>query len=236
MMNCTDIEQILDEYNDGELSAEERLAVESHTQGCESCRESLAEVSAMREALRVLPVVEASPDFEERVFAEVRKQHAPASSNRFMTGFATAMVASFALWFASTIFLPSVDEAQLQMIDVASNEASTVRLMFESAEDIESVTLSLVLPDNVQIKGYEGRRKLTWQTSLTKGENILALPIIAIGNGQGELVAILNYGDKSKQLRILLRTNNDGALNTPLEMLSPESVIGAARRPVWKAV
>ena len=222
-MKCTEIEQILDDYIDDELSVEDRLAVESHTQSCESCRESLAEVRAMRAALSDLPMVEASPDFEERMFAEVQKQHAPASSNRFATGFATAMVASFALWFASTIILPSIDEPQLQMIDVASNEASTVRLMFESAEDIESVTLSLVLPDNVQIKGYEGRRELSWQTSLTKGENILALPMIAIGNGKGELVATLNYGDKSKQLRILLRTNSDGALNAPFELIPHES-------------
>jgi len=92
------------------------------------------------------------------------------------------------------------------------NQARTVKLVFEAPMDLAEVTLSVELPENVELEGYAGQRQLVWQTSLNKGQNILALPVIAIGNGQGELVAQLSYGDKTKQFHIVLKTTSDGAL------------------------
>ena len=215
MMKCTDVQKYIDDYLDDAMSLGEQKAVESHIEQCVSCQQALEAHKAVRHALRSLPVDEASPDFEARVFAAVRSQYSTGgrhSGNRFVAGFATAMVASLALWFASTVYTPQFDEETSQVVNVAMNQARTVKLMFDAPMDLAEVTLTVELPENIELEGYAGRKQLVWQTNLNKGQNILALPIIATGDGQGELLAQLSYGDKTKQFRILLKTSSDGAL------------------------
>jgi hypothetical protein len=226
-MNCTDVQTDLDDYIDGDLPFNEKKAVELHLSNCVSCQQSFDEFKAIRQALNTLPVEQASADFESRVFSEVRSQYAERSrgtrrfGNRFTAGFVTAVAASVVLWFTSTVFLPVLDDQQPQIINVAMNQTHKVRLMFDAPADLDQVTLSLELPDNIELEGYTGQRQLVWQTSLKQGENILALPVTAIGSGQGELVAKLSYGDRLKQFRILLRTTDDGAFNDQINHLKP---------------
>ncbi len=215
MMKCTDIQKYLDDYLDDAMSLGEQKAVESHIEKCASCQHALQAQSTVRQALRSLPVDDASPEFEANVFAAVRSHYGTRSSkhsaNRFVTGFATAMVASLALWFASTVSTPQFDVQTPQVVNLAMNQARTVKLMFDAPTDLAEVTLTVELPDNIELEGYTGQKQLVWQTSLNKGQNILALPVIAIGNGQGELVAKLSYGDKIQRFRIVLKTASDGA-------------------------
>jgi len=215
-MKCTDVQKYLDDYLDDAMSLGEQKAVESHIEQCASCQQALRAQDAIRQALRTLPVDEASPDFEDRVFAEVRSHYGRRnkrhSSSRFVAGFATAMVAGLALWFTSTVFIPQIEQPSPQTVTVAMNQTRTVKLMFDAATDLASVTLKVELPDNIELEGYAGQKQLVWQTNLNKGQNILALPVMAIGNGQGELVAQLSYGDKTQRFRILLKTADNGAL------------------------
>ena len=220
MMKCTDLQKVLDDYLDQTMSLAERRAVEAHIEYCVSCQQALGAHKTIRQALRSLPVEQASPDFEAKVFAAVSSHYGTRSGhsgNRFITGFATAMVASLALWFASTVFTPQLiqqtpDEQAPQMINLAMNQLRTVKLMFEAPKDLAEVTLSVELPENIELEGFAGQKQLVWQTKLNKGQNVLALPVIATGNGHGELVARLSYGDKTKEFHIVLKTDDDGAL------------------------
>ena len=220
MMKCTELQKYLDDYLDETTSSAERKAVETHIEHCVSCQQALEAHKTIRQALRSLPVEEASPDFEAKVFSAVSSHYGTGngrSGNRFTAGFATAMVASLALWFASTVYTPQLiqqtpDEQAPQMINLAVNQARTVKLMFEAPTDLAEVTLSVELPSNIELEGFAGQKQLIWQTNLNKGQNILALPIIATDDGQGELVARLSYGDKTKQFHIVLKTADDGAL------------------------
>ena len=105
------------------------------------------------------------------------------------------------------------------VIAVALNDVQTVRLSFDAANDIESVALSIGLPQNIEIQGYPGQKQLAWKTRLEKGQNILALPVMAIDKGQGELVAELSYGDKKQTLRIVLKTLDNKVLNYSVQPL-----------------
>ena len=220
MMKCTDIQKYLDDYLDDAMSLGEQKAVESHLQQCDSCQREMDARRAVRQALRSLPVEQASPDFEKKVFAGVRSHYSTHSGShfdkRFVAGFGTAMVASLALWFTSTVYSPQLDEQNPQSgpqtVTLAMHQARTVKLVFEAPSDLAEVTLTLELPENVELEGYAGQKQLVWQTNLNKGQNILALPVIAIDDGQGELLAQLNYGDKTQQFRVVLKTTSDGAL------------------------
>lgn len=221
MMKCTDLQNILDEYLDDAISPAERKTVESHIEHCSSCQQVLEENKAIRHALRSLPIEEASSDFEDKMFTAVRRHYGADrnrpgrrhSGNRFITGFTTAIAASLALWFASTMYTPQLDQESPHVVNLAMNQVRTVKLMFEAPTDLTEVTLSIELPENIELEGYAGMNQLTWQASLNKGQNVLALPVIAIGDGQGELVAQLNYGDRTKQFHVVLKTvDDDGAL------------------------
>jgi hypothetical protein len=104
-----------------------------------------------------------------------------------------------------------VDEQVPQTINLAMNQARTVKLVIEASRDLSEVTLSVELPDNIDLEGYSDQKQLVWQTHLNKGQNILALPIIATHKGRGELMAKLSYGDKTKQFHIVLSTADSGA-------------------------
>lgn len=221
-MSCTETNSRLDDYIEGELSTDEVQAIEKHLANCDQCSKELQETGALRRALNSLPLVEPSEGFEERLFQEVQRQYANHGRNRFYAGFVTAMAASLALWFASTLFIQQVPVNQPQVVMVALHDAQTVRLKFDAPADIEQVTLSIGLPANMELQGYAGYREISWQTRLKKGQNILALPLKAVTMGEGELVAHLNYGNKSKQFRIILKTAGNGVFNYQIQ--TPESV------------
>ncbi len=218
-MNCTDIDTLLDDYLDHDLLVHEQRSVELHINNCTACQQSLKEAQAVREALASLPLVEASDNFESRVFAEVRKQHQGGQHDRrFLNGFVTALAASVFLWVAvPMIFAPQESLSGSNTISVAMNETRPVRLLFEAPDAIEQVTLSIELPANVELKGYPGRSQLSWSTSLKKGQNVLALPINAIEAGKGELVAHLSYGDKTKTYRLILKTTDNGVMSYQIQ-------------------
>lgn len=218
-MNCTDINTRLDDYLDGDVSALEKPLIEEHMANCNDCQNSLAEARVLRRALNNLPIVEPSKGFEQRVFQEVRRQHTDNVKYKFTAGFVTAMAASLALWFASTVFIQQVPVDQPQTVMVALNDAHTVRLMFNAPKHIDQVTMSIGLPVHVELDGYPGKKELVWQTRLKKGQNILSLPLNVVATGEGELVAYLSYGDSSKKFRVILKTTGNGVKNYQFETL-----------------
>lgn len=211
-MNCTDINNYIEDYLDDQLMQQDRLAFERHVNSCASCESKLERTKTMMLGLKDLAIPESTVNFEQRVFTEVRRQHKENHSYKFATGFTTAIAASLAIWFSSTVFLADPSTEPPGAISVAINEVQTVRLMFDSQDDIQQVSLSIGLPENMELDGYPGRKEISWQTSLKKGQNILALPVMAVEYGQGELIATLSYGDKVKTIRVALKSAADDVL------------------------
>lgn len=224
-MNCEDTKTHKEDYLEGKLSSLQQYAYEQHLLGCRSCSEEVKGMKNLQKMLQGLAVPESSDGFEEDVFKEVRRQYPEKATggfsvNPFVAGFATAMAAGFALWFISTLFvvqqqsLPDANEMMLSM-----NASQTVRLMFDAPSDIDQVRLTISLPGNIELTGYSGQSEISWQTSITKGQNILSLPIRAVEQGAGKLVAQLNYGDKVKKFHLVIKTLDDGAMSYQIQAL-----------------
>ncbi|MCP4078338.1 MAG: zf-HC2 domain-containing protein [Gammaproteobacteria bacterium] len=218
-MKCKDIN--IDSYLDRELQFSEQQDHQQHFESCRDCATKLENAESLLMGLKSLTVPEPSKGFEYRVLTEVRRQHkkSPRHGYRlsFASGFSTAVIASLAIWFVSTIYEPVRQVEQLPVVSVLLNQAQTVRLMFDSHKDIQQVKLSIVLPENMQLDGYPGRNTLAWQTSLHKGQNVLALPVVALAHGQGELLARLSYGEQEKVFRLVLKTSMNGARQYQLD-------------------
>lgn len=222
-MNCKETENNFDNYLDGDLFFNEQKSMDLHLSSCTRCEQRFEEIKSQRKALSMLPVVEPSEDFEETVFAAVRKQYPLKGGNRFAIGFASALVASFLIWFINGAYLTQFNTQQSPMINLAMNQNHIVRLMLDSPTDIGQVTLSLGLPENIRLKGYESQQQLVWQTSLTKGNNILTLPVTAVSKGRGDLVAQVQYGNRTKEFHLVFKTvkniQGDGANNYQIKHL-----------------
>lgn len=76
MSQCANIRELLCEWLDGELSAEQREAVERHLQGCEVCREELESLRNAASAVQGLPRRAAPPTVLQAVRSGLREADA----------------------------------------------------------------------------------------------------------------------------------------------------------------
>jgi hypothetical protein len=227
-MKCTDIDNLIDDYLERALDKKSLSAFHQHVSGCHRCATQLENAQALLDGLSSISVPAPAPGFEQRVFSRVRLQYPEqprhGSFFRFATGFATASIAGLAILFATYVFLPQSspiqDEIGAHMIDVSMSQSSTIRLVFEAEQAFNAVNLTIDLPINMEVEGYPGHHQLSWTTNLEKGQNVLALPVIALDPGKGELVAKLDYGDKQKEFRIMLKTGLEGALMERMNQLN----------------
>lgn len=212
-MNCTDIQTNIDDYLEQGLTSFESKAFDEHVSNCPTCQCVLDDAQKIQHALQNLPLEEADSGFEERVLSNVHNRYKQQQSkNHFVSGFATAMAASLAIWFAVSLFQPEMSEQNISVVNLSVDAPRTVKLKFDAPTRLDQVTMSIELPDHVELSNYPGQKTLSWKTSLKKGSNVLSLPVIAIGNGKGKLIAHIKYGNnKMKNISIILNSNTNGA-------------------------
>jgi hypothetical protein len=85
---------------------------------------------------------------------------------------------------------------------MALAEPRTVNLVFASATALDSATLTVSLPDGIEIDGFPGQNEITWQTSLSEGKNLLPLTLVALTPAGGELLARLEHEDRDRTFRL----------------------------------
>jgi len=71
-MKCRHIQERLAAYQDGEIGGKERERIAAHLEGCPDCRKAYAELEQVWQELGKIPEIEASPGFEQRLFARIR--------------------------------------------------------------------------------------------------------------------------------------------------------------------
>lgn len=171
----------------------------------------------------------------------VLPQHNYHHRQGFVVGFGSAAAAALALWVVvgmSPEELPttgkvpeqviaSVDTAKVKaapkaspqqpVLSIALNTQKSVKLAFASSEPLTGAKITIRLPENVALVGYPGRRQLSWETNLKKGDNLLSLPVIATQVASGELIADIEYQGQVKTLRLNLEATAAGASTENIE-------------------
>jgi hypothetical protein len=123
-----------------------------------------------------------------------------------MTGFGGALAAALVAWIIGGIFLKTPDipgpGATIPGVTIALAEPKIVNLVFSSATELDDATLTVSLPQGIEIEGFAGQREITWMTSLHAGKNILPLRLIATTPHGGEVLARLEHDDRDRTFRI----------------------------------
>ncbi|HHL45541.1 MAG TPA: hypothetical protein ENJ24_03110 [Gammaproteobacteria bacterium] len=219
-MNCEQLHSQLDNYLDGELSAELHNQAETHISGCESCRAAVAEAREIQEALRQIPAPPMRPGFASQAIKHAVNQHSHHRRG-FVAGFSTALAASLVLALFIGGLLPDMEQSPesgaTPAVLISMQQPQTVNLVFDVATAMENATLSIVLPDSVEVVGFPGQHEITWQTSLQAGRNILPLPLKGIMHSNSTVVASIEQDGKKKSIRIPIEVN-DGKVSPQVEL------------------
>ena len=224
-MQCTELQQRIDDRLDKQLSEAECAEMDTHLEHCADCRCAVVEEEQLREALRDMPIPDASAGFAARALRRAAAanafNHQPVRNRAFMGGFAAALVAGIVLWFVSGVYGPNgeigTSQPQLAELSISLHETRRVKLSFNAPERMEKVRVSLVLPEHVELEGYPGRKQIAWYTNLRKGDNVLTLPISALRSDKGVFTAKVGNGKTVKQIQFNLNVESPGV--STLEVL-----------------
>lgn len=161
------------------------------------------------ELLKDYPMATAEAGFYDRALARALHEGAQRQRNRWlMTGFASAVAAGLVLWLVAGTFLTTpnlpLPDTSIPGIVMALEEPRTVNLMFASATALDRATLTVTLPEGVELAGFPGQREIAWQTSLVEGKNYLPLKLVALTPAGGVVLARLEHEERDRtfQLRI----------------------------------
>jgi len=162
--------------------------------------------------LKDYPMIDASAGFYDQALARATHEGTRRQRNRWvMTGFGSAIAAGLALWLIGGFFLTApnlpVPDATIPGIAMTLEEPRTINLMFASETALESATLTVTLPDGIELAGFPGQREIAWETSLVEGKNYLPLELIALTPVGGEVLARLEHEDRDRTFRLRIEVS-----------------------------
>jgi predicted anti-sigma-YlaC factor YlaD len=99
-MNCRHIQKKLSALQDGELNADEKIAVSAHLQSCPDCRRVYDEMEEVWQSLGMINEIEPSPQFNRNLYWKI---HTSANQQQ----------QSVAPWFLQLLPTPAVTLAFL---------------------------------------------------------------------------------------------------------------------------
>lgn len=161
------------------------------------------------ELLKDYPMPRADAGFYDQALARATHEGTRRQRNRWMlAGFGAAVAATIAAWMVGGLLLndPQLPDASATIpgVTIAMEEPRTVNLVFASATALDAATLTVSLPDGIELEGFPGQREVTWQTSLKEGRNLLPLTLVALTPAGGELLARLEHNDRDRVFRLQL--------------------------------
>lgn len=224
-MHCEDTLRQLDEYLDGSLPIDPHSAITRHLQYCPGCRRKYEQAQQLLLALHTMPVAPPRAGYAQRVTGFLHtatekpapRLHIPLW---FATGFATAMLAVFVVWFMLSTPTSRLSGTAVSSVTlhVVPHQVRKVDLVFNSPVHIQQATLRIELPAGIELDGYAQQHFLQWQTELKQGSNRLTLPLIVKGNVDGTITASLSHKGKTRTFKVNIVTNGASSQRIPLNL------------------
>jgi hypothetical protein len=236
-MKCQQFTLNLDDFLDQYIAADEASLLQAHMESCSDCQTLYQQQLALRALLKALPVPEPTAGFADRALSQAmiegRQRQADVLNDHdqsrkpdhvvhhragFIKGFSSALAAGLALWLVVGVLPVKQETAHTvdQGIKITVQQVHTVKLAFQSVSALQNARITIRLPDNVEIVGYEGKSELAWNTDLKQGDNILKLPIKANSLMNGRIVAEIEHNNQVKTIGIDLQVKKPGLTMEPL--------------------
>lgn len=214
IMKCDTCLHHLDVYIGHSIDSISRDAVQLHLRDCASCSDHLAELQLLRQ-LAALPVPTLSNNFVRNAFDKAAAVQRRKQNRLTVFSLSGALAASLAVFMLIPLLPGShTDYAHTHTVSAAThhslplNKQGNLQIVFNSSLT-EAATITLTLPEHVELKGYPGQHHITWQATLQKGKNQLILPLLAQHIARGELVAEIQTASDFERFKFILNTAGD---------------------------
>lgn len=217
-MNCEQMTDMITGMIAGTLSPAQLAEGGRHLAGCQACDDALRGAGALallKARLKAGDTGAAPPGLFDKIVAGLGEEpESNQSGRRFWLGtaFGGAIAAAFfaaALvlgWVAfPTIFSPD-NAADIAEFRVALGERRNMDLAIETDRVLEGARISILLAGSVELDGFGSRRELTWTSDLKAGVNKLSLPVVAIGQGGGQVIVRLSHPHTEQVFVVSLKT------------------------------
>ncbi len=149
--------------------------------------------------LKDYPMPNADAAFYDQALARATQRGLKRRRRRgILGGVGAAVAAGLSAWvvFAFLMTAPT----PIPGITVAIAEPQTVNLMFSSEQALDNATVTIILPEGIELDRFPGQREISWETSLVAGKNLLPLTILA--SADGEIEAQLKHNDRVRSFRL----------------------------------
>ena len=173
----------------------------THLAECDDCREDFADWT-LDHALRVQSTPVPDDDFVDRAIAYAIRDAAVRRRRRLSIAASIAIVAvALGFMFGNLRTLPT-DAVTTAQVTLTAHEGKTVRVVIDSPVEQNSATVTIELADNLELAGFPNERKIEWQTNLSEGKNLLALPLMLMNDAESHFDVALSYGTTRKDVRV----------------------------------
>jgi hypothetical protein len=207
-MTCKHVNENLDDFIDGALDGAELATFEDHAAQCGDCQKIIADARYLQGLLRDSTDTDVpTPDaafFDQALIRAAHNGSRQQHHRGWLKGFGSAIAAGVAIWLIGGLFFstPDIPAADVPAVTMALEEPHTVNLVFASTSELIDATLTVMLPEGIEIAGFEGQREISWETSLTAGSNVLPLKLIATSPMGGEILATLRHNEDDRTFRL----------------------------------
>jgi hypothetical protein len=171
----------------------------------------------LRAELRAMPVPEPRPGFVDRVLANattrlpVREPTGIRAALRRPATWWAAGAGALAATLACVALLWMQSGAPREpTLALMLNESRDVPLVIDSERDLVNATIRLYVTGSVVLAGYEDQHEVEWKISLTRGANLLSLPVVARATGDGHVVAEIEHEGHIRRLNVALHVSPPG--------------------------
>ena len=207
-MTCKTVNKHLDDFIDGALGDADTTVVTEHITSCRECRNIVSDARKLQDLLKVYgdsDVPETTAAYFDQALLRAAGNGAREQQQRsWLKGFGSAVAAGLAIWIFGGMFFntPDVPDATVPTVTMTLEEPRTINLVFSSASDLVDATLTIILPEGIEVAGFVGQREISWETSLTAGRNVLPLKLIATLPQGGSILATLQHNENNRSFRL----------------------------------
>jgi hypothetical protein len=184
-------------YGDGVLDA----ATRAHLATCEECREDFADWTLDRSLEGQRLPTPRDGFLDEAIANAIRKGNAARNRRYAIAASIAAFGLALSLFFAVGNLSERGDSSGPRVVLVA-HEGKVVRLVINSPTEQDAATVSIELADNLELAGFPNEHRIEWQTNLSEGKNLLALPLTLKDQADSHFRVQVHYGSTQKDIRV----------------------------------
>lgn len=182
----------------------------NHLASCELCRQRHADAS-LEQLLTGQTVPPPRTGFVDDAIAAAIREGARTRS-RFPAWAASIAMIGVVVGLVYGI-RPAPDAAEPGAIRVAmtAHEGRNVNVVIDSPVAQPAVTVTIELAPNLELAGFPDEHRIEWQTDLSVGKNLLALPLTLTDDANSHFDVALSYGSKKQNVHVLVLPRAAGA-------------------------